>query len=69
MTKQTLNGNGGAKWASVVTNLTKLAGLVIAGNEALIRTQPTRPIVLAIAAFMMAGAQGLETFLDKFFGR
>lgn len=51
----------------VVTNLTKLGGLAIAINEALIRTDP-RPVALAVAAFMMAGAQGAETFLEKFLG-
>jgi hypothetical protein len=48
----------------LLTNLTKLAGLVVAVNEALLRTE-IRPVSLAVAAFMMSGAQGLETLLDK----
>lgn len=51
-----------------ITNVTKLGGLIVALNESLIRTE-VRPVTLAVAAFMMAGAQGLETFLDKLFGR
>jgi hypothetical protein len=48
----------------LLTNLTKLAGLVVAVNEALLRTE-IRPVSLAVAAFMMSGAQGLETLLGK----
>lgn len=52
----------------VITNLTKLAGLVVVVNEALF--EPVlRPEVIGIAALMMAGAQGLETFLRSFFGK
>lgn len=51
-----------------ITNLTKLGGLWITVNETLVRTE-LRPVALGVAAFMMAGAQGLETFLDKMFGR
>jgi hypothetical protein len=56
----------------LVTNATKLTGLVLAINEAVIRTQ-LRPSVLAIAAFMMAGAQVSEgvllAMIDRFLGR
>jgi len=56
----------------VVTNLTKVVGLVIAFNEALLRTDQ-RPLILAVAAFMMAGAQLSETvvlgIIDRFLGR
>jgi hypothetical protein len=55
----------------VLTNVTKLAGVVIALNEALIRADQ-RPMVLALAGFMMAGAQLSETlilaFLERLFG-
>ena len=58
--------------ALVVTNMTKIAGLVIVVNEALLRTD-ARPTVLALAAFMMAGAQFSEQMvlsaIDRFFGR
>lgn len=57
-----------AGFALAITNLTKIAGLVVAVNEALLRTD-LRPVALGIAAFMMAGAQGVETFLDKLLGR
>jgi hypothetical protein len=56
----------------VVTNLTKIVGLVIAFNEALLRTDQ-RPLVLGVAAFAMTGAQLSETvvlaFIDRFLGR
>lgn len=55
-----------------LTNLTKLAGLIVAVNEALLRSE-LRPSVLALAAFMMAGAQVSEglllSLLDHFLGR
>lgn len=57
--------------ALATTNLTKLAGLAIAVNEALLRSE-LRPTALAVAAFMMAGAQVSEGVLlamvDRFFG-
>ena len=57
--------------ALAVTNLTKLAGIVVAFNEAVLRTE-LRPSVMALAAFMMAGAQVSETLLvsaiERFFG-
>ena len=56
------------KAASAVTNLIKLGGLAIAGNEALMQDSPHDPVVFAVAAFMMAGAQGLDSFLTNFFG-
>lgn len=49
-------------WTLALTNLTKLAGLVIAINEALVRSE-VRPTALAVAAFMMAGAQLSESAL------
>lgn len=56
----------------VITNVTKLIGLAIAFNEALLRTDQ-RPLALAIAAFMMTGAQVSETvvlgIIDRFLGR
>lgn len=51
----------------VVTNLTKLAGLIVALFEVLGREE-IRPGALAIAALMMAGAQSLDTFFKSFFG-
>jgi hypothetical protein len=61
-----------ALWLTVlVTSLTKLAGLAIGFNEALLKTE-VRPGVLALAAFMMAGAQVSEPVLlsmvDRLFG-
>lgn len=64
-------GHPARGWTLALTNLTKLAGLVIAVNEALVRSQ-VRPTALAVAAFMMAGAQLSENAvlaaLDRFFG-
>lgn len=57
--------------ALVVTNLTKIGGLVVALNELILRPD-FRPGAAAIAAFMMAGAQVSETALiaiiDHFLG-
>lgn len=68
----TSNGAGQVRGATLaLTNLTKLAGLVVAFNEAVLRTE-LRPSVIALAAFMMAGAQVSETLLvsaiERFFG-
>ena len=52
----------------VVTNLTKLAGVVLAFVEALGRAE-VRPGVIALCALMIAGAQGLETALKGVFGK
>jgi hypothetical protein len=50
-----------------VSQAVRLGGLVVVLNE--IFTQDTlRPAALAIAALMIAGAQGLEQFLRSFFG-
>jgi hypothetical protein len=54
--------------ASQVTNAIKLGGLLIAGNEAILQDSPHDAVVFAVAAFMMAGAQGLDSFLTAFFG-
>lgn len=62
------NGVPAGRTIEVVTNAIKLGGLVIAINEALIRTE-LRPAGLAVAGFMMAGAQGIESFLNAFFAR
>lgn len=51
-----------------LTNTIKLAGLGVAINELLIRSE-LRPTALAVAAFMMAGAQGIESFLQAFLGQ
>lgn len=53
---------------TIVTTLIKIGGLVIAGNEALLNPSPHDPVVFAIAAFMMAGAQGLESLLSNVLG-
>lgn len=54
--------------ALVITNLIKIGGLAVAVNEALIRTN-LRPGALGVAAFMMAGATGIESLLDKLLGK
>lgn len=49
------------------TGLVKLVGLLIAANEAFL--VPHRdPAAFALAAFMMAGAQGLDSFISNFLG-
>lgn len=56
------------RFVEVISNLTKLGGLTIALNEALIRGD-LRPQAIALAAFMMAGAQGLESLVNAVIGR
>jgi hypothetical protein len=63
----TQRSNQGERIGLVITNTTKLAGIVVAVHEALL-VQQVRPIVLAVAALMMAGAQSLESALTAFFG-
>ena len=58
-----------ATWiAGFITAITKLLGLIIAGNEALLHSSPHDPVVFAVAAFMMAGAQGLDSLLNSALG-
>lgn len=56
----------------LITNVTKVAGIAIAINEAMIRSE-IRSGALAIAALMMLGAQVTENVIlkaiDRFFGR
>lgn len=65
--EKTANAQFARGFGYAITNFIKLAGVAIAINEALIRSE-LRPMSLAVAAFMMAGAQGVETFLDKLLG-
>lgn len=55
----------------VVTNLTKVAGIALGVHAGFSPTPDSR--VIALAAFMLAGAQVSETLLlsliDRFFGR
>lgn len=55
-----------ARAAYAITNLIKLAGIAIALNEALVRSEG-RAVAFAIAAFMLAGAQNLDTLIDRVF--
>jgi len=66
--RKTTQGDSAVRAATVVTNLIKLGGLAIAGNEALLQGSPHDPVVFAVAAFMMAGAQGIDSFVGSFFG-
>lgn len=56
-----------------VTNVIKLTGVVIAVKEVFFPLGDRDPVVLALAGFMLAGAQGAEeilmAFLNSFFGR
>lgn len=56
-------------WTGVVTTCIKLGGLAIAGHEALFTGPPRDPVVFAVAAFMMAGAQGIDSFLSNLLGK
>jgi hypothetical protein len=57
----------GERFGLIVTNATKLTGLVIAFNEVVIRPN-IRSGAIALAALLVTGAQSLETFLTAFFG-
>lgn len=59
--------SNGERAGYVVTNVIKLTGVAIVVGEILVRSD-VRPSVLALAAFMMAGAQGIESFARSFFG-
>jgi len=52
--------------ASGVTLLIKLGGLVFSGNEVLFVGPPYDPVVFGLSAFMMAGAVGIDTFINSF---
>lgn len=52
--------------AYITTNLIKLAGLYLAVNDA--ADSQLEALNLGLYAFMMAGANGLETFIDRFLG-
>jgi hypothetical protein len=56
------------KAASIVTLLIKLAGVWLAVHEAVIVDPPRDSVVFAIAAFMMAGATGIDNVIDRFLG-
>lgn len=58
--------NGNARYALIVTNLTKVGGLVLALKTGLSSHPDSR--VLAEAALMMAGGQTLENWLTSMFG-
>jgi TolB-like protein len=47
----------------LITRLIKLVGLAVAINATMIHPHASPP-QLALAAFMMAGAQGLDTLID-----
>jgi hypothetical protein len=51
----------------IITNLIKLGGLIVVLAPVFRGGEPTTTTI-AGAAFMMAGAQGIETFLTSFFG-
>jgi hypothetical protein len=59
--------NKAAQWGGVVTSLIKLGGLILAANEALFQPPPHDAVVFGLAAFMMAGAQGIDSLLGSIF--
>lgn len=64
---KTQQSKSGERFGLVLTNATKLAGIIVAVHEALL-VEHVRAAVLGIAALMMAGAQSLESSLVAFFG-
>jgi hypothetical protein len=61
------NGNGHPV-AGRIPDLLRLAGVVVFLNEALLRGE-MRPLLVAVSALAMAGGQGLDTVLDRLFGK
>lgn len=57
----------GERGALLFTGAVKLVGLLIAANEAFLVAHRD-PVAFALAAFMMAGATGLDNFLSNVFG-
>lgn len=70
----TVNGatNGdnsvGTRVGYAVTTLIKIGGLAIAIREGLFVDPPRDGVAFAIAAFMMAGATGLDNLIGNVFG-
>lgn len=50
---------------SVITLLIKLAGIILAINEAFFTKPPHDAVIFAIAAFMMAGATGIDSLVGS----
>lgn len=70
----TTNGSGGVaavvvKGTAIITLLIKLIGLGMAANEAFLVEPPRDPVILGLAAFMMAGATGLDSFVQAILGK
>lgn len=65
----------GATWqafvvraTSIVTLVIKVIGIGMAGNEAFLVDPPRDPVVLGLAAFMMAGATGVDNLIGNLLG-
>lgn len=51
-----------------ITLIMKAVGVLMAANEAFFVDPPRDGLVFGIAAFMMAGATGLDGLIDRFLG-
>lgn len=58
----------GERAGLLITNLIKLGGLVLVFYDAFTPPSGIAASTWAGAAFMMAGAQGIETFITSLFG-
>lgn len=56
------------RWTAVLTLIIKLFGLGMAANEAFLVDPPRDPVILGLAAFMMAGATGIDSFVNVLLG-
>lgn len=54
---------------SLFTLFVKVLGLGVAAHEAFFVKPPRDAVVLAVAAFMMAGAQGIDSFVGNILGK
>lgn len=58
-----------ATGTSLFTLSVKIIGLGMAAREAFFVDPPRDAVVLALAAFMMAGAQGIDSFIGNILGK
>lgn len=58
-----------ATWTAILTLAIKAIGVGMATNEAFLVKPPRDSVIFALAAFMMAGATGLDHLVGAIFGQ
>lgn len=56
------------KGTAIITLVIKVFGLCMAANEAFLVNPPRDPVILGVAAFMMAGATGIDSLVNAIIG-